>query len=322
MQKGFRTDGHVSTVRSAWTKIEILSGTPNERTHWLRDLSAHAPRDEVALLTDFLPAILGIPDHQSLEVLCPYLYHPDSLVRQYAMYGLTYWPNGEAESRVLETLRTKGPSDVSVQFLVRRPELLAADGESIVENALPYLQSNSPVLLRGAVTALSALSAEAHLPQSLRARAETALLDAEDHIAAVADTQTATDYACALGLTQDNRGSTVLWDLVRRNVAREQATIALTWRHAAQDLAKLTQLALAPANGNPLARELASLPYALRRGYGEAADPYLEKLLEHSEIHLGSHQQRARARPGGKTRGLCVYDRRDRNCETVSVGAD
>jgi hypothetical protein len=121
---------------------------------WLRELSAHALTDTIELLTDFLPNILGIPDKQSLELLCTYLYHPDSLVREYAMFGLTYWPRQEAKSAVREVVRTRGPSDVAVTFLIRRPGLLASDADAIAEGAIPYLGSDSPVLVRGAVTAI------------------------------------------------------------------------------------------------------------------------------------------------------------------------
>ena len=75
-------------VQSGWTPIQILPGSPSERARWLAETAAHAPTDAVDLLTDFLPAILGIPDEPSLQLLCQYLYHPDTLVRQFAMYGL------------------------------------------------------------------------------------------------------------------------------------------------------------------------------------------------------------------------------------------
>jgi len=85
-------------------------------------------------------------------------------------------------------------------------------------------------------------------------------------------------------MIKDDRASSVLWDFVGRNVARGQAVIALTWRHSQADLPKLAQLTLAPANGHNLDAELSSLPYALRRNYGEAAIPYLETMLERSEL--------------------------------------
>jgi hypothetical protein len=268
------------TVQSPWTPIDILPGTPAGRAQWLKEFSARAPTGTAELLTDFLPGILGIPDKQSLELLCPYLYHPDSLVRQYAMYGLTYWPGQEADSLVREAVRSRGPSDVSVQFLVRRPELAASNGDSIVESAIPYLGSDSPVLLRGAVTAIYQVA----LRGAIRARAEAALIQAADRVVSTADAQTMNDYAAALGMAKDERASAVLWDFVSRHVARGQAVTALTWRHSPADLPKLAQLTLVPANGHNLDAELCSLPYALHRNYGELAIPYLETMIEHSEF--------------------------------------
>jgi hypothetical protein len=110
------------TMQSDWTPIEILPGTQTERTQWLMELRNNAPTDTVGLLTDFLPNILGIPDKQSLELLCGYLYHSDSLVRQYAMYGLTYWPGQEADLVVQEAVRTRGPNDEIQRFLSRSPK--------------------------------------------------------------------------------------------------------------------------------------------------------------------------------------------------------
>ena len=78
----------------------------------------------------------------------------------------------------------------------------------------------------------------------------------------------------------------VLWDLVNRHIARGQAVIALTWRRSPSDLPKRAQLALQPANGNDMDSNLASLPYALRHAYGDAALPYLEMMAERSEFTL------------------------------------
>lgn len=303
MRDLFRTGS--ATIESAWTPIEVLAGTKADRLQWLKELSAHAPADTVELLTDYLPAILGTPDKPSLDLLCPYLYHADNLVRQFAMYGLTYWPAPEAESAVLDAVRARGPSDVAVQFLIRRPELAATNGDSLVHGAIPYLRSDSPVLLRGAVTAIyrAALPETARVTPAVRARAETAMLQAADHVASVADAQTVTDYAAALGVIKDPRASAVLWDFTDRNVARGQAVIALTWRRSPADLPKLAQLTLAPTDGHDLDSELSSLPYAIHRAYGDAAIPYLETMLKRSEftwVRTGSARELMLAgRPAG-----------------------
>ena len=262
------------TIDPPWTPIEILPGTPTERTKWLKELSARAPSDAADLLTDFLPSILGIPDRESLDLLCGYLYHPDRLVRKYAMYGLTYWPDDEAGKVVVNLARTRGPSDVSVRFLLHRRQLSA---DPVIEAAIPYLRSDSPIFLRGAVTAFYQTGVPEHaLSPAIRVRAETALIEAADHIVSAGDDQLRSDYAATLGMCRDDRAGAVLWNLINRDVAREQAAIALTWRHMDADLPKLAQLAQNI--------DIYGLPYGLRRGYGEAAIPYLETMLERSKF--------------------------------------
>lgn len=286
MRRGWSHDSP-AVLRSPWTRVEVKPGTPEVRARWLAEMSAHAPADSTSLLTDFLPSILGIPDEPSLRLLTRYLYHPNNLVRQFAMYGLTYWPAAEAAATVKNLIRTRGPSDVAVDFLTLRPGLDARAADSVVEASLRFLSADSPVLLRGAITAVYriGLAAKPGISPALRTRAETALVESENHILATSESQTACDYAAALGTVKNDRAGAVLWDLVSRDTAaREQAEIALTWRGDPADLPKLARLALAPANGDPLNRGLASLPYALHRAYGDAALPYLEAMLAKSEF--------------------------------------
>src|SRR5579863_576527 len=140
---------------SAWTRIEILPGGPRQRARWLAEKSGQAPTDANELLSDFLPSILGIPDEQSLSILREYLYHPDRLVREYAMYGLTYWPQEKAAESVWELMRVRGPTDEALRFLGSSREFAAAHADEIVGAAIPFLQSDAAVLLRGAVMAVS-----------------------------------------------------------------------------------------------------------------------------------------------------------------------
>ena len=179
------------TVWTAWTPIEIQPGSAEFRASWLAEMSTHAPTDTVEALTDFLPSILGIPDPESLRLLGPYLYHPDKLVRRFAGVALTYWPAVQAEASVKEWLRTNGPSDGMINFLARGPFNALPDFNSILEIALPYLQSDSPVLVAGAVAAAHHLTGSASKASpELRKRAEKALMDAQDHIRAVGDSAT------------------------------------------------------------------------------------------------------------------------------------
>ena len=281
--------------RSDWTSIEILPGTPTQRSQWLQEVKAHAPDDTVELLTDFLPSLLGVPDRESLDLLCGYLYHPDSLVREYAMYGLMYWPRDQADSAVRQALRATGPSDAIVRFLSFAPDQSAKNSDPIVESAIPALQSDSPVIVRGAVEDVYfiALKEGSLVNDSLRTRAVAALIDANEHVLRVGDAQTVNDYACALGSSRDGRAGPVLWDLVNREIHAEQAVIALTWLHAPADLPKLGRL-----------MQFASLPHALRRGYGDAAIPYLETMLEQSEVTAVRTESACQLMPAGRPSGF------------------
>ena len=186
------------------------------------------------------------------------------------MYGLTYWPKDTAREFVLKTAQTKGLSDVIAEFL-------SGDGQALVDIAIPYLKSDSPVLLRGAVTAI--YRAADSLSSKDRARADAAMMANSEHIVNRADDQTKNDYAAALGTFQEDHARSILWSFVDRKIARGQSLIALTWRHSPADLPRLAGLALVPANGNNLDYDVANLPYALHGAYGAAALPYLENLL-------------------------------------------
>lgn len=56
-------------LRSAWTRIEVLTGEPVRR----RAL----PQYPAEVLSHFLPGLLGFPDSTSLSIVLEYLYHPN-----------------------------------------------------------------------------------------------------------------------------------------------------------------------------------------------------------------------------------------------------
>jgi hypothetical protein len=172
-----------------WTPIEVQPGSPALRASWLAEMAAHAPTDAVALLTEFLPSILGYPDDESLRLLLPYLYHPNQHVRLYAGIALTYWPTIQAEASVKQLLRTTGPSDGMLRYLARGTFEAPPDFDSILDVVLPYLRSDNPVLVGGAVEAASYLTTSKASPER-RARAKKELLDDRDHILAVGDSET------------------------------------------------------------------------------------------------------------------------------------
>jgi hypothetical protein len=155
--------------------------------------------DSTELLTDFLPSILGMPDPDSLQLLGQFLYHPEFLVRLYVAGGITYWPDAEADAAVAEWIRVKGPSDMMFNFLARSSDGRAVpiqNFDSILENSLPYLRSDSPVLVNGAVNAVLMLTnrSGSGVSPELRARAIAAAIEAGDHIRAVAELRSTRIY--------------------------------------------------------------------------------------------------------------------------------
>jgi hypothetical protein len=271
---------------TAWTEIEILPADAGARKQWLADKISHPPTDAADLLADFLPSILGNPDEDTLLALRPYLYHSDRLVREYAMYGLTYWPADQVAPKLWEWIRAQGPSDATVDFFLNLKEFSAPHAAELAELSIAYLQSNSAVSVYGALRALSAIVLPADSPASpdLRTRAGDAMIRAADHIIPL-DPENTNQFVADVGQLQDERSHDLLWDLVNRHgPGFGQALFAIIWRKSPADLPKLAQLTLQPAGRMELHYEFASLPNALHYAYGDAAIPYLETMLERSEF--------------------------------------
>ncbi len=100
-----------------WTEVEILPEDVAGRQRWRAVRKVNAPDNAADLVSDFLPGILGVPDDESLDLLIPYLYHPDRMVREYAMYGLTYWPVQQAANAIRKWMSAYGSSDATEKFL-------------------------------------------------------------------------------------------------------------------------------------------------------------------------------------------------------------
>ena len=254
--------------QTAWTRIEIQPEQPSA--------PGAPPQDPAEALSDYLPGILGFPDDAHLALVAAYLYHSNDTVRQYTSLGLAYWPDDEINRRLADLLHTRGPSDVVVERTFRTP--------GAMNFILPYLRSENPVLVRGAITGVTRLvfADPPLLSAEDRARAEDALVSAADHVLRVGDPQTANNYASALGGVHDPRARDLLWDFVNRNVLTEQSLTAITWFKNPADLPRLATLLEAPAKGDAMQRTYSSLPYAIHRAYGDAALPALESAIQKS----------------------------------------
>jgi hypothetical protein len=249
-------------ARSEWVPIEVLPSRPNQRADWLDDLRARAPVESTELLTETLPSLLGLPDDVSLDILRGYLYHPDASVRRYALNGLSYWPEEATSQKLLGLLHSKGPSDSLISFLMRQPDFRAVHSDEVVDASLPFLASDSPVLLRGAVDALRLASRD---NPSIR----EAVLRSAEHVVSRGDLQTGSDAAQMIAATKDERAHNLLRSLLGKGY-RQVASALLSFRDPA-DLPGLSAL-LTDRDG-------AFSPEELYRSYGDAAVPYLERAL-------------------------------------------
>jgi hypothetical protein len=263
-----RTTSTAPVTQTAWTRIEIQPQQP-----WR---PSPPPQDPAEALSDYLPGILGFPDDAHLYLVTDYLYHPSDIVRQYASLGLNYWPEAEINRRLTELLGTRGPSDVLVERTYRSP------GAAYL--ILPHLQSTDPVLLRGATIGVTRLlfSDPPLLSAEVRARTEDALISAAENVLHNGDSQTGIDYAAALGGVHDPRARMLLWSFVDRDVVTEESLIAISWFKNPADLPRLASLLESPAHGDPMQTTYASIPYAIRNSYGDAALPVLESAIRNS----------------------------------------
>jgi hypothetical protein len=277
-------EGRHGTISSPWTPIEIQPGTPQDRAKWLAELSSHWPSDPIELVTDYLPSIMGIPDDQSLELLIQSLYHPDYWVRQFVIGGLRYWPDTQSSAAVAAAVRSRGATDAALRFLESKSRLTAADHESTAERAIANLRSNTPVLLRGAVTVLRSVVYDPkwQVEAGLRNRAGMALIEAADHVVASADRQTLYDFAGTLGGVNDERAREILLSFLDRRIALPSTISALSSKRVPEDLAALAHLAFVPMAGKDQELEIDILPQQLHSYYGDSALPYLETMVRSS----------------------------------------
>ena len=144
------------------------------------------------------------------------------------------------------------------------------------------LQSDNPVLLRGALLGLGWLlrTDTDRKPGGVETRAESAILAATEHVVKIGGPEMVSNLAVTLSVVRNDRARDILWSLVERGVGREQSLIVIAWRKDVRDLPRLGSLLTAPVTGDPLKTELSSLPYALRNSYGDAALPFLYEAMQ------------------------------------------
>ena len=216
--------------QSAWTQFDILAAEPHE-------ISA-PPDSPENLRRDFLPNLLADRSDEALALLVTFHYHSDSQVREYAAAALNYWSASAVENQLIEALSTRGPTPVVAKRLASR-------ASEFVDTALPYLASDSPLILQGAVEIASrALSESSTLSPEQRSRIELSLASAIDRFEDF-DTSTAQGLIQPLGYANSARVHEALWSLVDRHVAAGQALVEIAAHPNPQDLSRITAYMLA-----------------------------------------------------------------------------
>src|SRR5436305_14439908 len=126
-----------------------------------------------------------------------------------------------------QSIRSNGPTEALLG-------VFGSQGPDLTDAMLPYLKSDDPVLLRGAIAGLSRPPVDQ--------KVENGLLAAAEHVAIAADRQTVTNYAATLGTIQGDRARNILWSFVERGIALDQSLIALAWHKDPRDLGRLGAL--------------------------------------------------------------------------------
>lgn len=278
--RGFGPDTERSgkvIAASEWTELEVLPLGEGQRERWLAEQQDGPPEDVGMLVGDYLPSLLAKPDEEVLEILLSYAYHPEELVERFAVHGLYYYPEDTWRRELPAVLRERGPTEFLAYFISWSKAALEPVGEEIVEAVIPYLMSESPAEVGGALQTLVFLRGYQWPPEEdTGARMQAAVWGAVDHITAL-DGQEALHPLCLfLGGEKSDRARELLWRLSDHPSVREQALICLTWIGDARDLARLGETMLGSGPG------IGSLPYHLRRAYGEGAVAYLLRGLGES----------------------------------------
>jgi hypothetical protein len=149
---------------------------------------------------------------------------------------------------------------------------------------MPYLASDSAILLRGAIVMISGLSFRPNSPLSpaVREDAHAAVLDAAERVMQTADSQTAYDYAGMLGRIANARAYQILWNMVEKGIGLGSALHAIARAGNPDDLPRLRRVLESSTAEDSDGSGLYFLPGNLREFYGEDALPYIERALEAS----------------------------------------
>jgi len=289
-------------AQSDWLTFTVLETTPEQHEAWIKNLLANAPQDDGLLAGDFLPSLIAAaPDPRALETLVKYLYADNAMVSGMAASALEEFPQPQVLRAVADSLEKHGPSDELAYFATYHKGWTEDDEDKIVHAAIPYLQPQSTTLSSGkqlppyaptqTSAAIKLLRFIFYIPNhawpanpELASYADAKALQAAPNIMANANMNAVQELAEYLGLLQSSqRAHELLIQIAERSDnAGTQARICLTWHPQPTDLAHLAAVLVAPGDADSRGTDRSSLPYALVRGYGDDALPYLENAVANS----------------------------------------
>lgn len=252
-------------ARSWWLRFEVHEFPGPRRTGWLAAIRRTAPSDPVELLSDFLPSVLALPDAGALAIVEDYLYHSNSLVRQYSLYALYGFDDHLVVQHMAEVIRKRGPTPELAYYLSWRRKAFQPQATELMRAVLPYLDATAPLLSSGALQALAFLKEhfDWHGHPQMPGVMDSAVLNSAARLMRPHNPETLRQLAEYLGTVRNDQSRKLLWRLVDDQNVREQALISLTWIANPRDLSAIGKY----NTGN--------LDEALTRAYGKAAAPYL-----------------------------------------------
>jgi hypothetical protein len=218
-------------ARSPWITIQVRPLPLGKRQAWLDSMRSAEPGDPVEWLSDYLPSLLAVPDAAVLPLLKDAVYHPNDLVRQYALYALSFFDDTLLSSWIPAAIQASGPTPDLAYLLSWRRDLFQPRGGDIVHAALPYLKATSPLLTAGALQTLYFLKPQydwnAH--PAIPALLDRAVADEAERLIGTHDAAMLQPLALYLGTWKAETSRILLRRLVADGTVREQAEICLQW---------------------------------------------------------------------------------------------
>jgi hypothetical protein len=166
-----------------------------------------------------------------LPLLKDAVYHPNNLVRQYALYALFLFDDTLLYSWIPAAIQASEPTPDLAYLLSWRRDLFQPRGGDIVHAVLPDLKSTSPLLTAGALQTLYFMKAhydwKAH--PEIPALLDRAVADEAERLIRTRNAEILQPFALYLGMWKAETSRKLLRRLVADGTVREQAEICLRW---------------------------------------------------------------------------------------------